>query len=96
MIKLVWDESKRALNLKRRGIDFADLLELFENETATEVDERFDYGEDRLLSFGLLLGQVLAVVHTETVKGEDILIRVISARKADKYEQESYCKKVRD
>lgn len=96
MIRFDWDEQKRLENLNKHGIDFADLSELFENEIATELDERFDYGEERLLSFGLLLGEVVAVVHTETTDGDDSLIRVISARKAEKYEQEYYFKKIRD
>ncbi|MCC6329929.1 MAG: BrnT family toxin [Acidobacteria bacterium] len=91
-----WDEQKRLDNLNKHGIDFADLAELFENETATAPDERFNYGEERLLSFGLLLGEVIAVVHTEDTNGDDSLIRVISARKAEKYEQEYYFKNIRD
>lgn len=96
MIILEWDEGKRASNKQRHKIDFADLLELFDNETATEVDDRYDYGEERLLTFGLFLGEVVAVAHTETIVGNDSVIRVISARKAEKYEQEYYFKKIRD
>ena len=96
MIILDWDEHKRASNLKKHGIDFADLLELFENETATEQDERFHYGEARLLTFGLLNARVIAVVHTETEVGSNSLIRIISARLAEKHEQEYYFKKIRD
>ncbi|MGD9561028.1 MAG: BrnT family toxin [Pyrinomonadaceae bacterium] len=96
MIIFEWDEHKRFENLNKHGIDFADLGDLFESETATEWDERFDYREDRLLSFGLLLGEVIAVAHTETSVGNDSIIRVISARKAEKHEQEYYFKKVRD
>jgi uncharacterized DUF497 family protein len=40
MIVLDWDESKRRTNLARRKIDFADLRELFESETAQGVDDR--------------------------------------------------------
>lgn len=47
---------------------------------------RYDYGEQRLVTFGLLQGRVIAVVHTER---EDC-IRIISARKATKYEQKAY------
>ncbi len=82
--------------MKRHGIDFADLGDVFENETATKIDDRFDYGEDRLLTFGLLLGEVISIAHTETIVGNDILIRLISARKAEKNEQEYYFKKIRD
>ena len=61
-----------------------------------EIDDRYDYGEDRLISFGFVNGEVLAVAHTETEIGDDIVVRVISARKAEKHEQEYYFKKIRD
>ena len=96
MIILEWDEGKHAANLAKHGVDFADLLELFEDETATEPDERFQYEEDRLLTLGILNGRVIAVAHTETEVGSDISIRIISARKAEKHEQEHYFKKIRD
>ena len=46
-------------------------------------DDREDYGEERWLTFGLLRGQVVVIVHTET---EDE-IRVISMRAAERDEQ---------
>ena len=96
MIRCEWDEAKRTSNLRRHKIDFADLLEVFENETATEVDERYDYGEVRFLTLGLCLGEVIAIAHTETTEDDINIIRIISARKAEKYEQEYYFKKIRD
>lgn len=91
------DEAKRAANLNRRKIDFADLLELFQSETAAGgADDRYNYGEDRLLTYGLLKGRIMTVIHTETEVDGDIVIRVISARKANKNEQEYYFKKIRD
>ena len=96
MVLLEWDEDKRASNKRRHGIDFADLDEFFDIETATEVDDRFDYGEIRFLTLGMLLGEVVAVTHTETEAGKDTVIRVISARKAERHEQETYYKNIRD
>ena len=87
-----WDESKRAINRIKHGIDFQDALSIFDQFTYMKSDDRFDYGEDRLLTFGLLFGEVVAISHTEN----DELVRIISARKAKKYEQETYYKNVRD
>ncbi len=87
-----WDENKRAINLRRHGIDFADIWRVFENETYTILDERFDYGETRYFSVGILFGDIVAVSHTET----DEVRRIISARYAGKHEQEKYFKKIRD
>ena len=87
-----WDENKRAINLRRHGIDFADIWRVFENETYTILDERFDYGETRYLSVGILFGDIVAVSHTET----DEVRRIISARNAGRHEQEKYFKEIRD
>ncbi len=85
-----WDEEKRQTNLKKHGIDFADLWQFFEVETYTILDDRFDYGEIRFLTLGLLFGEIIAVSHTE----KDEITRIISARKAEKHEQEIYFKQI--
>jgi uncharacterized protein len=85
-----WDESKRIANLRKHGIDFLDVPAVFDGSIVTIEDNRFDYGEDRFVTFGLLQGRIVAVVHTES---EDC-IRIISARKASKYEQVTYFEQV--
>lgn len=92
MLELEWDEAKNLLNGKKHGIDFNDLYEFFESDLYTKLDSRFNYGETRFLTFGLLAGHVLAVSHTET----ESTIRVISARKANRNEQKEYFQKVRN
>lgn len=87
-----WDEAKRTDNLIKHGIDFTDIRLLFEGLTVSILDDRFDYGEDRFITFGLLNGIVLAVVHTET---KDV-IRLISARKATRYEEKTYFEEIAD
>lgn len=57
----------------------------------TVLDDRFEYDEHRYITLGLLNGIVLAVAHSET----DEVIRIISARKATRYEQEIYFKEIR-
>ena len=87
-----WDEAKRNSNLRNHDIDFVGIEKVFEGETVTILDDRFDYGEERFVTFGLLDGRVVAIAHTET--GE--VIRVISARKATKNEESSYFKEISD
>jgi uncharacterized DUF497 family protein len=58
--------------------------------TVTMIDDRTDYGEERFITFGILNSRVIAIAHTET----DRVIRIISARKATKYEESSYFKKI--
>ncbi|CAN5604504.1 BrnT family toxin [soil metagenome] len=91
-MRFEWDEQKRLINLEKHGIDFADVWRVFENETYTKFDDRFNYGEIRFLSLGLLSGEIVSVSHIET----DEIIRIISARKAEKDEQETYYRKIRD
>jgi hypothetical protein len=85
-----WDENKRLTNIRQHGIDFVDVPEIFDRETVTIEDDRFEYGEERFITFGLLQGWVVAVVHTE----RDDRIRIISARKATKYEQRAYFEQI--
>jgi uncharacterized DUF497 family protein len=81
-----WDEQKRITNARKHGIDFRDAIEIFAGDTVMMEDDRFDYGERRFVSLGLLRGRVIAVVYTE----HGGVTRIISARKATKYEQRIY------
>ncbi|KOR36207.1 MULTISPECIES: BrnT family toxin [Planktothricoides] len=87
-----WDETKRLANLRKHGIDFIDIPVVFEGDIVTVEDDRFNYGEQRFVTFGLLQGRVVAIVHTE--RGEST--RIISARKATKYEQRIYFEQISD
>lgn len=81
-----WDEAKRQTNLRKHGVDFIDVPALFDGDIVTIEDSRYDYGEERFVTLGLLQGRVIAVIYTE--REDDI--RIISARKATKYEQRIY------
>jgi hypothetical protein len=81
-----WDEAKRLSNLDKHGIDFLDVEEVFDGDIVTVEDDRYGYGERRFVTFGLLQGRVVAVVYTD--RGD--AMRLISVRKATKYEQRTY------
>ena len=85
-MQVEWDEAKREENLRKHGIDFVGVEALFEGLTATIEDDRLDYGEQRFVTFGVMEGRVVAVVHTE----QSDTIRIISIRKATKREEQSY------
>jgi hypothetical protein len=91
-MRFTWSERKRAINLKDHGLDFVDAPRVFEGATYTFEDDRFDYGEQRYETLGLLAGVPVSIVHTET---EDE-IRVISFRKATKREAKLYFQQVQD
>ena len=90
MMKFEWDENKRLANIRKHGFDFTDVSTIFDGDTVTVEDDRYNYGEQRFITFGLFQGRIIAVVHTEN----DDLIRIISARKASKYEQQIYFEQV--
>jgi uncharacterized protein len=60
-----WDEAKRLSNLDKHGIDFLDADEVFDRDFVTVEDTRYDYGEQRFVTLGLLQGCVVAVTHTD-------------------------------
>ena len=85
-----WDEKKRLKNLETHEIDFEDIIPMFNGFTVEIVDDRFDYGETRHLTLGLVNGIVFVVI--STIRGENS--RIISARKATKYEEKSYFEEI--
>jgi len=50
-----WDESKRQQNIKDHGLDFEGADAIWDNFTITRQDIREDYGEQRLVTFGILV-----------------------------------------
>ena len=89
-MKFEWDENKRKLNIQKHGIDFEDAKRVFEGISLTFQDNRFDYGQQRFITMGLLYEIVIVIAHTEI----DEIIRIISIRKATKNEQKLFFKKL--
>ena len=82
-----YDKNKKASNLAKHGLDFNDAKRVIEsNKTVTFEDVRFDYGEQRFITIGLLQNALVAIVTSET----ENVIRIISMRKAEKHEQTKY------
>lgn len=89
-MKFEWDDTKRLANIKKHGIDFADVPAMFEGDVFAIEDQRFEYSETRYLTFGLLQFRVIVVAHTD----ENDIIRIISARKATKNEEKRYFEEI--
>ena len=87
-----WDEAKRRSNIQKHGIDFIGIEGVFAGTTVTILDDRYDYGESRFVTLGLLNGRVVVIAHTETAE----VIRVISVRKATKNEEANYFEGIGD
>ena len=91
-IRFTWDQEKCAQNLQRHGLDFVDAPQVFCGPTFTFQDRRFSYGEERLVTFGMLKELVVSIVHTETSD----TIRTISLRRATRNEQAIYFQQIQN
>lgn len=88
---ITFDPMKRDKALRERGLDFAAADQVFGTKRVTFVDDRHDYGEDRLVTVGLLTGRMVVVCWTP--RGEDR--HVFSMRKANAREQTKYAPRLR-
>ena len=85
-----WDEATNRSNFAKHGVDFTDAESVFAGPGITFVDNRFDYGEERYVSLGLLAGRVVVIAHS--LRGD--ATRIISMRKANRREQKIYQKRL--
>jgi uncharacterized DUF497 family protein len=86
-LEFEWSKAKAKSNYAKHGVSFDFAKLVFEDPFALELlDNRRNYGEDRFVVLGLVEGQLLFVAFTE----RNEVIRLISARRATKYEQEIY------
>jgi uncharacterized DUF497 family protein len=85
-MEIRFDPAKRGWTLAERGLDFADAAEVFRGHTYDWVDDRFDYGETRMVTVGYLRKRMMVVVWTE----RDDVRHVISMRKANVREKARY------
>ena len=90
MISLLWDKRKNEANMKKHGVSFNEAKTVFYDENAIRYfDPDHSDDEDRFLMVGLSHNlRILIVCHC--FREEDSLIRIISARKATKGEEDNY------
>ena len=85
-MNLQWDSNKAKSNYKKHGVRFADAVGVFEDENAITISDEHER-EDRFVTIGIdFLSRILVVVYTF----RDIVIRIISARKATARERKMY------
>lgn len=82
-----WDENKRQTNIRKHGIDFKDAAKIFSGHHMSYEDDRPIYDEQRFVAYGFWNSHLLVVVYTFI---DDDMIRIISARKAKKYEEKQF------
>lgn len=86
VMEFEWDTIKNQRNIEKHGIDFIDAVRIFEHPTLTIVDNRRDYGEKRIAATGTVEDVILYVVYTI----RDSVLRIISARRANRRERKKY------
>lgn len=82
-MKVTFDPTKRDKTLADRGLDFADAEIVFEGITVEIEDLRKNYGESRVICFGLLEGRMVVVGYTP----RGAVRHIFSMRKANEREQ---------
>ena len=87
-----WSKEKNNINQQKHGISFVEAQEIFSDPLhIAKLDYRFNCFEERWISIGVTQNYKLLVVANLffTEDGSEI-IRIISARKANKYERDFY------
>jgi uncharacterized DUF497 family protein len=89
-LRFEWDERKSELNFRKHGVSFDDARSVFFDEHARLLDDpEHSTEEEGFLLLGLSSTLRLLVV-SHCYRGEDHVIRIISARKATAKETKSY------
>ena len=81
-----WDTAKNVANIAKHGVDFEDAIRIFEGPVLESSDERREYGEVRIIAFGVVDDRELVVVYTMRAGRR----RIISARRAHSRERKTY------
>ncbi len=82
-MRITFDAAKREKTLAERGLDFTDAAIVFAGVTLEVEDTRKNYGENRVICYGLLQGRMVVVGYTP--RGADR--HIFSMRKANEREQ---------
>jgi uncharacterized DUF497 family protein len=90
LLRFEWDPKKAVANLHKHGVSFTDAQTVFADENAKLIDDP-DHSEeeDRFVLLGLSSSLRLLVV-CHCYRSEGNVIRIISARKAEGHERNSY------
>jgi uncharacterized protein len=87
-VKFEWDDEKARANLKKHGVSFGEATGVFFDPNAIgDYDSEHSDEERRFFIIGMPSRRPLYVVYAERA-GD--MVRIISARKADKAERQNY------
>jgi uncharacterized DUF497 family protein len=89
-LRFVWDRGKNRANIRKHGVSFEEAEAVFKDENAIQYfDPDHSEDEDRFVLLGLSTKlRILVVCHC--FRESELVVRIISARKADKSEGQAY------
>lgn len=89
-LRFEWDASKNRANVRRHGVSFEEASSAFLDENGILIDDPgHSIGEERFVLLGLTSSlRLLVICHCYRQRAD--VVRLISARKADKGEREEY------
>lgn len=86
-----WDHDKAALNLRKHGVSFDDILEADWSQALVGRDSRADYGEIRFMAYVPIHKRLYVVIYTpRKSKRRIISLRKANPREARRYEKTSF------
>ena len=92
-LKFEWDKKKNKINTKKHGVSFDEAQTVFYDEYAIQFfDPEYSESEDRFLLLGTSF-KLKTIVVCHCFRQEETIIRIISARKADRDEEQAYWSK---
>ena len=94
-IRIEWNEAKAVANLKKHGVSFETVVRVFDDPFALSEQDRIEAGEQRWQTLGMVEGHLLLLVAHTVFDNEDDgqaveIIRIVSARRADRRERQRY------
>ena len=89
-MRFEWDEVKSRHNLEKHKISFETARLVFVDPHSRSIQDRVVEGEERWQAVGTIKGLIVLVAHTYREEAGDLVIRIVSARKATPAERRAY------
>ncbi|PJZ77503.1 BrnT family toxin [Leptospira neocaledonica] len=91
-MRFEWDIEKEKINIQKHNISFTEASLVFADPRAIYMsDPDHSVGEIREIALGKIMNITIAVViFVDRSKNEEETIRIVSARKATKFEENQY------
>ena len=85
-----WDLAKARANERKHGISFETASRVFADPLAVIEQDRIEGGEYRWQAIGMVKVTLLVVAHIVWDEADEEIIRIISARRAERHERKQY------